>query len=102
MGEAGVFSREAFFYDVDHWEVVAAVRGYRKRQEALIHFGRLNTWLMLMPHVEQHSPLRNSPAELYRLPSDDREEDDDEERDEPSEEEVERLTRMIERANEER
>ena len=92
MGEIGR-DRKEVLYELQLWEILAIIRGYRRRDRAIWESSRLQSFYILcaMGAKEIHSP-----QDLFMLPG----EEDTEELAEPSAEEIIELKRMIREENE--
>ena len=67
MGEIGI-DRDRFLYDMEHWEIQAVIRGYRKRQRPIWEAARLNAFFVMMSMADLSQAGVNSDRDLITFP----------------------------------
>lgn len=74
MGEMG-YNRHEFLYELKQWEIIATIRGYRKRQRVFCDMTRWQAYVSLMPHVKLKECGINSEKDLLHFSWDNTEEE---------------------------
>ena len=92
VGEFGI-DHGVFLQELRIWQVLQIIKGRRRREETQLKYDRLNTWLSILPHLPKDSGVRDSPSELYQLPS-------EASANEPSDDEIEEMQREMAEYNE--
>ena len=90
MGEIG-FNRHEFLYELSWWEIKAIIKGYRRRNKALLESARLYTYYIL---CAQGATI-DSPEKLQKFTWD----DEDRQQERISEKEVAELQALIAESN---
>lgn len=99
MGEIGIARRE-YLYELSYWEIVLIVRGYSRRNREMWSAIRWQTYnLMCVSMADMKKAGILSPTDLLRFPW---ESSDIQQGDMPTDEEIERMRRMMQEENEAR
>lgn len=83
-------------YGLKHWQMVAIIKGYRKRQRPLWEAARLNAYFTMSATADLRKANVNSDRDLIRFPWEVREETQSI----PNDEEVEEMRKMLQSMNE--
>lgn len=94
MGEIGV-SHDDFMYRLKYWQVIAIIRGYRRRQQPIWEAARMNAFFCMTGQADLNAMGVRNDRDLIRFPW-----ERPEVRDLPNEEEVEAERRRLQRLNE--
>lgn len=70
------YNRHEFLYELKQWEIIAIIRGYRKRQRVFCDMTRWQTYVSLIPHVKLRESGINSPHDLLHFDWDNAEGED--------------------------
>lgn len=67
--------RREFLYDMQYWEVLRIIRGYRRRERTSHILTRLQTFWMVKTSMAKTEKIRE-PSDLWKLPWDDEDVDE--------------------------
>lgn len=95
VGEIGI-DHNLFMYGLKQWQVIAIIKGYRKRQRPLWEAARLNAYFTMTSMADLRKANINSDRDLIKFPW----EQEANTQNLPSEAEVEEMRQMLQSMNE--